>query len=298
MKVLVLGSSGQLASHLKELMPEAAYWGRDELDLRHPAGLPAAIERFAPSFIINAAAYAAVDKAEAEPEVAWSVNAEAPAMAARAAAALDIPLVHISTDYVFDGTKDGEYGVNDPCNPISVYGRTKLEGELAVRALAPRSWVLRTSWVFSEHGANFVKTILRLASTKTELRVVADQFGRPTYAGDLARLVERMAVSSGDTSELLPYGTYHAVGGAVTSWHGFAEAIVRTAVRLKRLARAPLVTAITTAEYPTAARRPQNSALAPSAELQSVLEVELDWARGLERTIQLMATGRPATSSR
>jgi dTDP-4-dehydrorhamnose reductase len=285
MKILVLGASGQLASHLKELLPEAAYWGREEFDLRHPAGLPAAIESFAPSFLVNAAAYTAVDKAEVERDIAWSVNAEAPAMAARAAAALDIPLVHVSTDYVFDGTKDGEYGVDDPCNPISVYGSTKLEGERAVRVLAPKSWVLRTSWVFSEHGANFAKTILRLASTKKELRVVADQFGRPTYAGDLARLVERMVQSRG-MAEVLPYGTYHAVGGAVTSWHGFAEAIVRTAVRLKRLARSPLITAIPTSEYPTAARRPQNSALAPSVELQSRFNVDFDWSRGLDTMME------------
>lgn len=294
MKILVLGASGQLAMHLKELLPEAAYWGRGEFDLKNPAGLSTAIERFEPSFIINAAAYSAVDKAEVERDIAWSVNAEAPAMAARAAAALDVPLLQVSTDYVFDGTKNGEYSVGDACNPISVYGQSKLAGELAVRELARKCWVLRTSWVFSEHGSNFVKTIIRLAASKKELRVVADQVGRPTYAGDLAELVARMVTQGRVTAELLPYGTYHAVGGAVTSWHEFAQAIVRTAVREKRLTNTPPITAISTAEYPTAARRPANSALAPSVELRSAFGVDFDWARGLERAVQRMAPDHSA----
>jgi dTDP-4-dehydrorhamnose reductase len=235
---------------------------------------------------VNAAAYTAVDKAEVEREIAWTVNAEAPAMAARAAALLDIPLLHISTDYVFDGTKVGEYSTSDACLPISVYGASKLEGELAVRALAPKSWILRTSWVFSEHGTNFVKTIVRLAGEKQELRVVNDQLGRPTYAGDLARLVARIAE---DAESRLPYGTYHAVGGAVTSWHGFAEAIVATAHSRGHLKRVPLVTAISTAEYPTPARRPRNAVLQPSAELKALYDVDFDWGRGLDRAIERIA---------
>jgi dTDP-4-dehydrorhamnose reductase len=285
MKILVLGRSGQVATHLRELLPEAEYWGRAEFDLVKPAGLTAAIERFEPSVIVNAAAYTAVDKAEREPDLAWRINAEAPEMMARAAAELEVPLVHISTDYVFDGTKVGEYEVDDACNPINVYGKTKLEGEQTVRALAPKSWVLRTSWVFSEHGANFVKTIMRLAGTRDELRVVADQVGRPTYAGDLAELIARL-VRSGPEFGGLGYGTYHAVGGAVTSWHGFAEAIVSAAARLGRLARRPRVVAIPTSEYPTPARRPKNSVLAPSDQLQHAFAVEFDWVRGLDRTVQ------------
>jgi dTDP-4-dehydrorhamnose reductase len=288
MTILVLGAAGQLASHLKEHVPEAHYWGREQFDLRNPAGLPAAIERLQPSFIVNAAAYTAVDKAEVERDAAWSVNAEAPAMAARAAALLDIPFLHVSTDYVFDGTKSGEYTVGDATHPISVYGKSKLGGELAVQVLAPQSWVLRTSWVFSEHGSNFVKTIVRRASTQQALRVVADQVGRPTYAGDLAQLVAQI-VRRQAAGDVLPYGTYHAVGGAVTSWYEFAQAIVRTAVRQGRLARSPLISAIPTSEYPTPARRPQNSVLAPSAELRSMFKVEFDWPRGLERALERMA---------
>jgi dTDP-4-dehydrorhamnose reductase len=286
MSVLVLGSSGQLATHLKELLPSASYWGKQTFDLARPAGLAAAIRECKPSFIVNAAAYTAVDKAETERDLAWSVNAEASVMAAKAAASLDVPLLYVSTDYVFDGTKTGEYTTADACTPVNVYGASKLAGELAVRQHSPKSWILRTSWVFSEHGANFVKTILRLAGERQEVRVVCDQFGRPTYAGDLARLVARIAA---DAESRLPYGTYHAVGGAVTSWHGFAEAIVATARGRGRLERAPLVTAISTAEYPTAARRPQNAVLEPSAELKALYGVDFDWARGLDIAIERIA---------
>jgi dTDP-4-dehydrorhamnose reductase len=286
MSILVLGRSGQLATHLKELLPGAEYWGRQTFDLARPSGLLAAIQQAKPSFIVNAAAYTAVDKAEAERDLAWAVNAEAATIAASAAALLNIPLLHISTDYVFDGTKNGEYSTADACAPINAYGASKLDGEIAVRRLAPKSWILRTSWVFSEHGANFVKTMLRLAGEGRELRVVNDQFGRPTYAGDLARLVVRIAE---DAESRLPYGTYHAGGGAATSWHGFAEAIVAAARGRGRLERAPLVTAISTPEYPTAARRPRNAVLQPSAELEALYGVDFDWARGLEMAIERIA---------
>jgi len=284
MSVLVLGASGQLASHLRELLPGAAYWGRQTLDLGQPAHVRAAIEAHRPSAIVNAAAYTAVDKAESERDAAWSLNAEAPAVLARVAAKLDVPLVHVSTDYVFNGTKEGEYQVGDPCDPVNAYGATKLVGEIAVRTLCPRSWILRTSWLFSEYGSNFVKTILRLAGEREELRVVADQHGRPTYAGDLARLVARLARAS-DADARVSYGTYHAVGGAIVSWHGFAEAIVAAAVSHGALTRAPRVIPIATSEYPTAARRPQNSILRPSDEISSILHIEFDWVQGLQRTI-------------
>jgi dTDP-4-dehydrorhamnose reductase len=280
MTILVLGSSGQLATHLRELLPDADYWGRDQLDLVHSTNARAAVEARRPSLIVNAAAYTAVDKAENDRDAAWRLNAEAPAMLARAAASLGVPLVHISTDYIFDGTKQGEYEVGDACNPLSTYGATKLAGELAVRSLCPTSWILRTSWVFSEFGVNFVKTMLRLARERDELRVVSDQVGRPTYAGDLAALVARMAAHG-----RLPYGTYHAVGGAAVSWHAFAQRIVDVAVHVGVIARAPRVVAIPTSGYPTPARRPANSVLRPSAELLS-LGVDLDWARGLERAIR------------
>lgn len=290
MTVLVLGASGQLASHLRGCLTEAVYWGRDQFDLRRPDGLCAAIEGFEPTCIVNAAAYTAVDKAETEREAAWALNAEAPAVAARAAARLNVPLLHVSTDYVFDGAKRGEYDVRDGCRPINAYGASKLGGELAVRLLAPKSWVLRTSWVFSEFGANFVKTILRLAGTQKELRVVSDQLGRPTYAEDLACLIAQV-VHEEAAGVGLPHGIYHAVGGEAVSWHEFAAAIVATASARGRLIGAPQITAIATSEYPTPARRPHNSVLAPSPELKALTAGGFDWRRGLERVIERLPPG-------
>jgi dTDP-4-dehydrorhamnose reductase len=287
MSILVFGASGQLASHLRELLPDADFWGRDRLDLRDPPSVEPAIQALPPSCIVNAAAYTAVDRAESERDAAFAINAEAPTAMARVASRLDIPLVHISTDYVFDGTKTGEYAVDDPCNPISTYGESKLAGERAVRLLSPRSVVLRTSWVFSEYGVNFVKTILRLAREKEELRIVADQFGRPTYAGDLARLVAKIAAGP---ATRLPGGTYHAVGGPSVSWYEFAQAIVESAARQGRLSRVPRVIAIPTSAFPTPAKRPANSVLSPSPELRASFDVTFDWAKGLDRTIERLAS--------
>ena len=187
----------------------------------------------------------------------------------RLAAALDAPLVHVSTDYVFDGHRGDAYGVDDPVQPLNVYGVTKLAGELAVRTLCAKHWVLRTSWVFSEHGANFVKTMLRAAQSGKALRVVADQRGRPTYAGDLARLIG-VIVRRRETKGALAYGTYHAVGGPAVSWHDFALAIFRAAQEHGLLRELPVETPIPTAEYPTPARRPMSAVLAPSIELDAL----------------------------
>jgi len=277
MTVFVLGSSGQLATHLKALLPDATFCGRDTLDLAEPRDLSAAIEAMRPSAIVNAAGYTAVDKAEAEPALAWRVNAQSVAAAAAAATALDVPFVHVSTDYVFDGRQTTDYVETDATNPLSIYGATKLAGELAARALCKKSWILRVSWVFSEHGANFVKTMLRLAATRDELRVVADQRGRPTYAGDLAAVITELV----RRPECLPFGTFHAVGGPVVSWHEFAELIVEHAFERGMIPKRVPVRPITTAEYPTPARRPANSALQPSAELERALGVAMDWQKGL-----------------
>ncbi|HEX7236584.1 MAG TPA: dTDP-4-dehydrorhamnose reductase [Gammaproteobacteria bacterium] len=289
MTVLVLGSSGQLATHLRELLPDATFCGRTTLDLGEPARVAAAIEALRPSAIVNAAGYTAVDKAESEPALAWRVNAESVAAAALAAAALDVPLVHVSTDYVFDGRKTSPYVEGDPTNPLSVYGATKLAGELAARALCKKSWILRVSWVFSEHGANFVKTMLRLAATRDELRVVADQRGRPTYAGDLATVIAEL-VRRAASDARLPFGTYHAVGGQAVSWHEFAERIVEQAFTRGMIAKRVPVRAITTEEYPTPARRPANSVLEPSRELERTLGVAIDWSAGLATALAALRT--------
>lgn len=285
MTALVLGSSGQIASHLREHLRDAVYWGRKDFDLTaEPAGLEAAVVALGPRVIVNTAAYTAVDKAEADAKSSWNLNAAAPAAAARAASVLDIPLVHFSTDYVFDGRSVKPYAVDDAPGPLNVYGATKLAGEIAVRTLCRKHWILRTSWVFSEHGANFLKTMLRLANGGSVLKVVADQHGVPTYAGDLAALAARIA----DAPDLLPHGTYHAVGGAATTWHGFAETIVRRASERGMLAHPVTVTPISTAEYPTAARRPARSVLQPSTDLART-GVRLDWNDGVDRALARLA---------
>jgi dTDP-4-dehydrorhamnose reductase len=280
MTILVLGSSGQLARHLRDVLPDATYCGRDALDLGEPAAVTAAIEAMRPSAIVNAAGYTAVDKAESEPALAWRINAESVAAAALAATALAIPFVHVSTDYVFDGRKASGYVETDATNPLSVYGASKLGGELAARSLCKKSWILRVSWVFSEHGANFVKTMLRLAATRDELRVVADQRGRPTYAGDVAAAIAEL-LRRADSEARLPFGTYHAVGGPAVSWHEFANTIVEQAFARGMIAKRVPVRAITTEEYPTPARRPANSVLEPSGELERVSGITMDWSAGL-----------------
>jgi dTDP-4-dehydrorhamnose reductase len=284
MMVLVLGSSGQLATHLRTLLPEATFWGRTSLDLAEPTRVTAALTAVRPSAVVNAAGYTAVDQAEREPALAWRINAESVAAAALAAAELDVPFVHVSTDYVFDGRKESEYAEDDAPNPLNVYGATKLAGELAARTLCKKSWILRTSWLFSEHGSNFVKTMLRLAASGDELRVVADQRGRPTYAGDVAALIAAMMRQPG-LEERLPYGTYHAVGGPIVSWHKFAEKIIEQAIAYQMLPIGTAVHAVATTDYSTPARRPPNSCLRPSAPLEHAAGIVMDWRRGLAEAL-------------
>jgi dTDP-4-dehydrorhamnose reductase len=291
MTVLVLGSSGQLATHLRALLPDATYCGSDSLDLGKPGAVAAAIEAMTPSAIVNAAGYTAVDKAESEPALAWRINAESVAAAAVAATALSVPFVQVSTDYVFDGSKTTDYVEDDPTNPLNVYGATKLAGELATRALCEKSWILRASWVFSEHGTNFVKTILRLAATGHELRIVADQRGRPTYAGDLAAVIVELVLRP----DRLPFGTYNAVGGPAVSWHEFAELIVEQGFERGMIRNRIPVRPITTADYPTPARRPANSALQPNADLERALRITMDWRKGLAGALRTLGARRESS---
>jgi dTDP-4-dehydrorhamnose reductase len=279
MSVLVIGSSGQLASHLREQLPDATFFSRSDVDLSDPRALEAKTRLAWPSAIVNAAAYTAVDKAESERALAWRVNAESPAALAMVAAELNVPLIHISTDYVFDGRGDRPYVESDPTCPINVYGATKLAGELAVTSIAPKHWVLRTSWVFSEHGSNFVKTMLRLAAQRDQLTVVADQRGRPTYAGDLAALIIALL----ERGETVPFGLHHVGGGPVASWHDFAGRIVERAHGRGLLSRAVPIRPLSTAEYPTPARRPLNSVLQPSPALTALAST--NWEVGLEKVL-------------
>lgn len=292
MKLLILGRHGQLATHLQALAPAAECWGRDALDLAADAAtVEQRILEARPSAIINAAAYTAVDKAETERAAAWAVNVTAVAAVARAAERLAVPLVHFSTDYVFDGQSTEPYTPTDPVAPLGVYGATKLGGELAVATLCRSGWILRTSWVFSEHGSNFVKTMLRLGAERSTLNVVADQHGRPSYAGDLAALALRLVEAA--AAGTLPHspGCYHLGAGPATTWHAFAQEIFARAKALGLLTQAPQVQAINTTEYPTPARRPSHAVLAPSHDFQATLGGLPDWRDALERTLSALARG-------
>lgn len=259
--ILVVGGNGQLGQELataatSRRTPLSAL-DRAQADITDAAAVAGALAACRPSLVVNAAAYTKVDLAEADVANAVAVNADGAAILASACANAGIPLLHISTDYVFDGTKRGPYAESDPVAPLGVYGRTKAAGEAAVREIQPRHVILRTAWLYGAFGRNFLKTILRLAQERDELRVVDDQHGSPTSTRELAAAILRIAprlVSGADV-----WGTYHLTGAGATTWHGFATAIV--AAQSPLTSRAPKVTAITTAEYPTPAARPANSVL-------------------------------------
>lgn len=260
--LLVFGAAGQVG---RELMGLAASRGagavgltRAEVDIRDAAAVDAAVERAMPRLVVNCAAYTAVDKAESEAEAAFAVNRDAAASIAKAAARRDLPVLHISTDYVFDGSKDDAYVEEDPIAPLGVYGRSKAEGETAVADANFRHVIVRTAWVYGRHGANFLKTMLRLAAERDRLRVVADQRGCPTATADIAEAI--LAVDAALTAGMMEtLGVFHFAGTGATTWHGFAQEIV--AAQSEATAKYPPVDAITTADYPTPARRPANSEL-------------------------------------
>lgn len=251
--ILVFGCSGQVASALQRLDPSARFLSRQDVDLADPQSCGAAIKSLAPQAVINAAAYTAVDKAEEDAELAFRINAEAPGAMAAACTDLAIPLIHISTDYVFDGSGDHPWAPDDPALPINAYGRSKKAGEEAVRSTRAVHAILRTSWVFSATGSNFLKTMLRLGSTRPELRIVEDQIGGPTPAHALAQACLRMAHTLIDEPGRM--GTYHFSGMPNVSWKSFAEAIFAASGHRVR------VEGIPTSDYPTPARRPLNSRL-------------------------------------
>lgn len=261
-RILLFGAGGQLGRETVALAGERGIdlvaLGHADLDISDPVAVARALEAVRPNAVINAAAYTAVDKAESEPDLAALINAFAPGLIAERCARYRTALVHVSTDYVFDGTKRGAYVEADPVAPLGVYGRTKAAGEAAVRAAYERHVIVRTSWVYGIHGNNFLKTMLRLAGERDQLRVVADQRGCPTATRDLAEAVLAAAVAAakGDAR----WGTYHFAGSGVTTWHGFASAIIAAAA--PDTGRRPEVWPITTADYPTPASRPKNSELA------------------------------------
>jgi len=282
MTILVTGGHGQVASALAELGgAQVRRIGRPDFDFDAPDTIAASFAAAAPSLVVNAAAYTAVDAAETAPNAAWRANAEGPAILARLCAEAAIPLIHISTDYVFDGLKGAPYVETDPTNPTGVYGASKLAGEQAVLASCPRAVILRTSWVYAATGRNFLRTMLGAAQKTSHLRVVADQIGCPTNAEDLARAT--LAVAARLLADpAAPFGIFHAAGTGWTSWHGFAREIFAAA----QLPNQIEVEAIRTADWPTPARRPPDSRLDCSRLAREFGVALPDWKPSLARTLR------------
>ena len=283
MKILVTGAAGQLGRELvRALAPlgNVIAYDRRQLDLADADGLRATLRELKPAVIVNAAAWTAVDKAEAEPAAAAAINAVAPGILAEEAARLDARLVHYSTDYVFDGTKASPYTEDDETNPLSAYGRGKRDGEAAIAAAKGRHLILRTSWVYGLHGANFMKTMLRLAKERKELGVVGDQFGAPTWTRHLADVTALLLHGHEDAR-----GLYHLAAAGDTSWHDYAAAIFTEARRLDLLRDIPLLRRITSADFPLPAPRPANSRLDCTRFARDFGFALPDWKVGLNHCL-------------
>ncbi|WP_353981437.1 dTDP-4-dehydrorhamnose reductase [Salinicola endophyticus] len=292
---LILGANGQVGRELArsmQLFGRGLVLGRQECDLAEPGAVAATVSLHAPGVVINATAYTAVDRAESEPALARRINTEAVAELAAVCAERDIPLVHYSTDYVFAGEGDKAYRPDDATAPASVYGQTKREGEQAISESGAKALVLRTSWVYAAHGHNFVKTMLRLANERDQLRIIADQIGAPTWAATIAD-VTALALHGwrreGWSEQMA--GIYHLTASGATSWHGFAEAIFDEAIAHGLLdpARRPTIEAIASCDYSQPAPRPHNSRL-DTASLSATFDVVLPpWREALSRCIRALA---------
>ncbi len=293
MRLLVTGVDGQVARALREApRPEAVelvFVGRPTLDLDKPETIADAVADVAPDVVLSVAAYTAVDAAESDRDAAFRANGQAPGELAAAARRAGAPILHLSTDYVFDGTKPGPYVETDPTGPATVYGASKLAGEKAVVDAQPDSLVLRTAWVHAPWGSNFVRTMLRLAQTRDEVSVVADQHGAPTYAPDIAAALLALAARAARREG--PFGTFHMSGAGETTWAGFAQAVF--AGSAARGGVSAQVLPIPTKDYPTPAPRPLNSRLDCSA-LARDWGVRLpDWRGGLARGLDQLVGVRP-----
>lgn len=290
MRLLIAGWQGQVARGLVEMAPgdphvTACAVGRPALDICEAKTIERAMVNTGPDVVINSAAYTAVDKAESEAEQAFRMNRDGAKALAEAAARRNVPIIHISTDYVFDGSKSEPYREDDAPGPVTVYGRSKLEGEQAVREANPRHVIVRTAWVHSATGNNFIKTMLRLAGERDELRVVDDQHGNPTYAPHLCSAILNIARQiKGRSEDDAVWGLYHAAGQGTTTWCGLARAVMRLSG--ERGGPSVPVRPITTADYPTAAARPANSAL-DCSKLKDAFGLELpSWQHGAEVCVQ------------
>lgn len=284
MKILLTGITGQLGQELLKTLSavgEVRGVDRNTLDLAQPETIRNAIASVQPDVIINASAYTAVDKSESEPELAMAVNGTGVGVIAQEAHQVNARLIHVSTDYVFDGTQSHPYRETDTTNPLGVYGKSKLAGEEAIRQVGGDAIILRTAWVYGVGGSgNFVKTMLRLGSDREELRVVTDQVGSPTWTGDLAAAIASLVQLN------IPSGTYHYTNSGVASWYDFAIAIFEEAQELGFSLKVQRVTPISTAEYPTPARRPAYSVLS-CAKIAAVLGTyPPHWRQGLRQMLR------------
>ena len=285
LKILISGKTGQVAIELQKQLAglgELIVLGRDELDLSQPEHIREHVRAHKPDLIINAAAHTAVDKAESEPELAFAINATAPGVFAEEAAALGIPLIHYSTDYVFDGTKPAPYTEDDTPNPLGVYGQSKLAGERAIAATGAQHLILRTSWVYSAHGKNFLLTMQRLLQERPELGVVADQIGAPTWAGTIARST-RALIERWRTGQAGAWGVYHLTAQGETSWFGFTQAIAEPLIAADKPCAA--LKPIPASAYPTPAARPQNSRLDCSRLGREWGVTQPDWRTALSECV-------------
>lgn len=286
MKILITGINGQLGQELLQSLSdyEAVGIGRERVDLTQPEAICQVVAAVKPDVVINSAAYTAVDKAESEAELAMQVNAIAPGILAEECQKLGIPLIHVSTDYVFDGTQGYPYQDTDKTNPLNVYGKSKLAGEEAIRNQCENHAIVRTAWVYGVGGSgNFVKTMLRLGSQREEIRVVADQIGSPTWTGDLANAIVGLLQQT-------PPGTYHYTNSGVASWYDFAVAIFEEAKQLGWDLKVQRVVPITTPEYPTPAKRPAYSVLS-CGKISAVLGAyPPHWRQGLRKMLQELYT--------
>ncbi|CAM4229970.1 dTDP-4-dehydrorhamnose reductase [Stenotrophomonas pavanii] len=297
MTVLVLGGNGQVGQELlRALVPLGKVVATtrsgqlpdgsacETADFGQPDSLPALLDRVQPSVVVNAAAYTAVDRAEQDADAAFAANAQAPGVIARWCAAHGVPFVHYSTDYVFDGQGSAPYCEDEPTAPLGVYGTSKRDGEDAVRAAGGRHLIFRTAWVYASHGANFLRTMLRIGAERDALRVVADQIGTPTPAALIANVTAQALQHPRQLS-----GTWHLTASGQTSWHGFAEAIFAEALATGVLAKVPTVEAIPSSEYPTPAKRPAWSVL-DNRKLQQDFGIVLPtWQDGLKRVMAEIA---------
>lgn len=292
--ILVLGAAGQVGAEICDrLTPDIAIIGlpRAEADITNAAMMHQAFTTHAPAVVINAAAYTAVDKAESEPEQAFAINRDGPALLATLCAERDIPLLHISTDYIFAGDAATPYPEDAPPNPLSVYGKSKWEGEEAIRKNCPKHLILRTAWVFGAKGNNFVKTMLRLGAERPELGIVNDQVGGPTPAAAIAETLLTLAKAVVNLPADSPqWGAYHYCGDPAVTWFDFANHIFGRAVDLGLLSQAPTLNPIPTSAYPTPAHRPAYSVL-DSGRLDRGFGIPAaDWQGGLDDMLKTLAT--------